>query len=194
MEKIKRFMARAPKRACERGASLVEYALLVALISVVCIAAVTRLGSATSDSHQDAADGIGDEVGECGPGAHVGTTDHGPYESAVSCYHNDQFYLGGPSTSITAGPCLECTRRGPGLRPGTTPSSRPGSIGAEADPAVAGEAPREHGRPGEEEHGDRGPHPADAEVEDQDGDGGRGERGGGHDHRLGQEAPGRRRR
>ncbi len=30
----------------ERGASLVEYALLVALIAVVCIAAVTLLGTA----------------------------------------------------------------------------------------------------------------------------------------------------
>ena len=33
----------------ERGASLVEYALLVALIAVVCIAAVTILGTRTSD-------------------------------------------------------------------------------------------------------------------------------------------------
>ena len=32
----------------ERGASLVEYALLVALIAVVCIAAVTFLGQAAS--------------------------------------------------------------------------------------------------------------------------------------------------
>jgi len=32
----------------ERGASLVEYALLVALIAVVCIAAVTTLGQAAS--------------------------------------------------------------------------------------------------------------------------------------------------
>ena len=32
----------------ERGASLVEYALLVALIAVVCIAAVTALGSSVS--------------------------------------------------------------------------------------------------------------------------------------------------
>ena len=32
----------------ERGASLVEYALLVALIAVVCIAAVTFLGQASS--------------------------------------------------------------------------------------------------------------------------------------------------
>lgn len=32
----------------EKGASLVEYALLVALIAVVCIAAVTTLGSRVS--------------------------------------------------------------------------------------------------------------------------------------------------
>ena len=32
----------------ERGASLVEYALLVALIAVVCIAAVTVLGTSAS--------------------------------------------------------------------------------------------------------------------------------------------------
>jgi len=32
------------KARTERGASLVEYALLVALIAVVCIAAVTALG------------------------------------------------------------------------------------------------------------------------------------------------------
>ncbi len=32
----------------ERGASLVEYALLVALIAVVCIAAVSALGGAAS--------------------------------------------------------------------------------------------------------------------------------------------------
>ncbi len=34
----------------ERGASLVEYALLVALIAVVCIGAVTFLGRETADS------------------------------------------------------------------------------------------------------------------------------------------------
>ena len=33
----------------DRGASLVEYALLVALIAVVCIAAVTVLGGNASD-------------------------------------------------------------------------------------------------------------------------------------------------
>lgn len=33
----------------EQGASLVEYALLVALIAVVCIAAITLLGQAASN-------------------------------------------------------------------------------------------------------------------------------------------------
>lgn len=33
----------------ERGAALVEYALLVALIAVVCIAAITLLGNRTSE-------------------------------------------------------------------------------------------------------------------------------------------------
>lgn len=36
------------KAKTERGASLVEYALLVALIAVVCIAAVTSLGKGAS--------------------------------------------------------------------------------------------------------------------------------------------------
>jgi pilus assembly protein Flp/PilA len=34
----------------ERGASLVEYALLVALIAVVCIAAISLLGGSSSDN------------------------------------------------------------------------------------------------------------------------------------------------
>lgn len=42
----------------ERGASLVEYALLVALIAVVCIAAVTMLGSAASTKFQSVGDSI----------------------------------------------------------------------------------------------------------------------------------------
>lgn len=37
-------------RKNERGASLVEYALLVALIAVVCVAAVTIFGTRTGDS------------------------------------------------------------------------------------------------------------------------------------------------
>ena len=37
-------------RRTERGASLVEYALLVALISLACLAAVTSFGGATGNS------------------------------------------------------------------------------------------------------------------------------------------------
>ena len=43
----------------ERGASLVEYALLVALIAVVCIAAVTLLGGNASSKFGDVGSSIG---------------------------------------------------------------------------------------------------------------------------------------
>ena len=42
----------------EEGASLVEYVLLVALIAVVCIAAVTLLGTSAKDKFQFTADKI----------------------------------------------------------------------------------------------------------------------------------------
>jgi pilus assembly protein Flp/PilA len=42
----------------DRGASLVEYALLVALIAVVCIAAVTLLGNAASSKFSAVASAI----------------------------------------------------------------------------------------------------------------------------------------
>jgi pilus assembly protein Flp/PilA len=42
----------------ERGASLVEYALLVALIAVVCIAAITLLGNNASDKFSSVAGSI----------------------------------------------------------------------------------------------------------------------------------------
>ena len=42
----------------DRGASLVEYALLVALIAVVCIAAVTTLGKAASSKFSQVGDSI----------------------------------------------------------------------------------------------------------------------------------------
>lgn len=45
METIRRWRkARAERQDDERGASLVEYALLVALIAVVCITAITYFG------------------------------------------------------------------------------------------------------------------------------------------------------
>jgi len=37
----------------ERGASLVEYALLVALIAVVCITAVSTLGGSINDTFEE---------------------------------------------------------------------------------------------------------------------------------------------
>jgi pilus assembly protein Flp/PilA len=43
----------------ERGASLVEYALLVALIAVVCIAAVTTLGKNASSKFTTVGSSIG---------------------------------------------------------------------------------------------------------------------------------------
>jgi pilus assembly protein Flp/PilA len=42
----------------ERGASLVEYALLVALIAVVCIAAITLLGNNASGKFSSVANSI----------------------------------------------------------------------------------------------------------------------------------------
>ena len=42
----------------EEGASLVEYVLMVALIAVVCIAAVTLLGDAAKNKFQFTADKI----------------------------------------------------------------------------------------------------------------------------------------
>jgi len=42
----------------ERGASLVEYALLVALIAVVCIAAVTALGKKASSNFDSISNAI----------------------------------------------------------------------------------------------------------------------------------------
>ncbi len=49
-------------RGTERGASLVEYALLVALIAVVMIGAINFLGEATDGSLRDTSDKIQDAV------------------------------------------------------------------------------------------------------------------------------------
>ena len=42
----------------ERGAALVEYALLVALIAVVCIIAITALGNSANDKFSEVASRI----------------------------------------------------------------------------------------------------------------------------------------
>ena len=43
----------------DRGASLVEYALLIVLIAVVCVIAVTILGESTSEGFSSTASGFG---------------------------------------------------------------------------------------------------------------------------------------
>ena len=43
----------------DRGASLVEYALLVALIAIVCIAAITLLGGNAATNFSNVANSIG---------------------------------------------------------------------------------------------------------------------------------------
>ncbi|CAN5905808.1 hypothetical protein BH23ACT2_BH23ACT2_26630 [soil metagenome] len=48
----------------ERGASLVEYALLVALIAVVCIGAITVLGGSANDQFDE----VGTKLGGAGGG------------------------------------------------------------------------------------------------------------------------------
>jgi pilus assembly protein Flp/PilA len=42
----------------ERGASMVEYALLVALIAVVCIAAIKLIGESASESFNSTAESL----------------------------------------------------------------------------------------------------------------------------------------
>ncbi len=47
-----------PQRDKERGASLVEYALLVAFIAVVCAVAVGELGSTVNSSYSSTGSGF----------------------------------------------------------------------------------------------------------------------------------------
>lgn len=44
---------RVQRHTDDRGASLVEYALLIALIALVCVLAVTFLGTTTSDEYNE---------------------------------------------------------------------------------------------------------------------------------------------
>jgi pilus assembly protein Flp/PilA len=61
-------------RRKERGASLVEYALLIALIAIVCVGAVTLLGTHTSNGISGAKDGIGGSTADGGSGGGDTTT------------------------------------------------------------------------------------------------------------------------
>jgi pilus assembly protein Flp/PilA len=44
---------------CERGAALAEYALLVALVAVVCLVAITTLGTQISTAFSTIASAVG---------------------------------------------------------------------------------------------------------------------------------------
>lgn len=50
--------ADAAGRHDERGANLIEYALLLALIAIVCVGAVRSLGSTTSEPYSELESGI----------------------------------------------------------------------------------------------------------------------------------------
>ena len=52
-------------RRSERGAALVEYALLLALIAVVCIVALTKLGKQASSKFTS----VGDSIAGAGTGS-----------------------------------------------------------------------------------------------------------------------------
>ena len=69
-------VATSTARRHERGASLVEYALLVALIAVVCIAAVTFLGNSSSDKLGGAGVAIENRGQQCPPGWHLVDQNH----------------------------------------------------------------------------------------------------------------------
>jgi pilus assembly protein Flp/PilA len=48
-----------PHRRSEKGATMVEYGLMVALIAVVCIAAITAVGAKTNAIFGKVTDGLG---------------------------------------------------------------------------------------------------------------------------------------
>ena len=54
--RIRSWLAAAPRGRDDRGASLVEYALLLALIAIVCVAALGVLGGSVDDGIQSGAD------------------------------------------------------------------------------------------------------------------------------------------
>lgn len=67
---------RFQKRKSERGASLIEYALLIALITLVAIVAIRGVGSGVGEGLTNAADNMGTSGfpggGEEGPGVPLG--------------------------------------------------------------------------------------------------------------------------
>jgi len=59
LQQLRAWLALAlPRRDDERGTSLVEYALLLALIAVVCLVAVNLIGSPVSEGLSEGGDGF----------------------------------------------------------------------------------------------------------------------------------------
>ena len=56
-------LGRAEADEAQRGASLVEYALLVALIALVCVAGVIVLGESASDSLSESGSSVASATG-----------------------------------------------------------------------------------------------------------------------------------
>ncbi|MBV8162383.1 MAG: Flp family type IVb pilin [Acidimicrobiia bacterium] len=56
---IARYLAGRCHLRSERGASLVEYAFLVGLIAIVCLAAILFLGQSTSSKYSNVASQVG---------------------------------------------------------------------------------------------------------------------------------------
>ena len=69
----------------ERGAGLVEYALLVALIAVVCIAAVTFVGTSGSGRLGDARAGLGSDSGSTSTTDPSGAPPASSYTNRTAC-------------------------------------------------------------------------------------------------------------
>jgi pilus assembly protein Flp/PilA len=78
------------RRSGERGASLVEYALLVALIAVVCIGAVTFLGTSNSDKLTEGGDAV------------AGSTTAPACDHSNAHPHSDGWYTNGSEIKL---PC-----------------------------------------------------------------------------------------
>src|SRR4051812_49564422 len=76
----------------EEGASLVEYALLVALIAVVCIVAVTFLGGSASGKFGKAGSGIS------GTGAGAGNAAAGAFAAACNAGGGEWSHSGSGSS------------------------------------------------------------------------------------------------
>lgn len=107
-------------RLADRGASVAEYALLVALISVVAIGAIKALGDSSSDGFTDAASGIGEDSEGAGP--HPGPPPSVPDGGSGGGPGDDGGDLGGSGGSGGSGGTTTTTAPPATVPPTTTPA------------------------------------------------------------------------